>query len=199
MDPSAGYHFAGVGDERSDHANVQRGNVMRNLIIGAAIGAALTGCAVVPTAQTADEFRQQVKGSSLGFTETIEVPRPHAQVSDALRRKSKECLAVTIVSTGDVYQGNMLVKQTSRTIYKPTLTVTKDGTELAVQSGGHKSPMQKVPDGGYYVLVADAKPAGKNATSLTIYRGKIGKPKDIDAAIRGWARGDSMGCPDLNR
>ena len=38
--------------------------------------------------------------------ETFDAPRPYTQVTETLRRKSKECLDVTVESSGTVRQGN---------------------------------------------------------------------------------------------
>lgn len=40
--------------------------------------------------------------------------------------------------------------------------------------------------------------SGIKATKVTIYHGKLGKAKEIGAAVRGWAMGTSATCPNLN-
>jgi hypothetical protein len=171
---------------------------MRGLAVGLMLGGALYGCASLDSPMTTNEFRTGVKDSSLGVVEILDVKRPYPQVAETLRKKANECLAVTVVSEGNVYQGNMMVKERSLQIYKPTVNVTKDATELSLQVGnGKMNPVQKHPKDGYYILVADATPAGRG-TKVTIYRGKWGKGKDVDEAIRGWANGERLACPDLN-
>jgi len=172
---------------------------MRGSALSLIFGATLYGCAALDSPMSANEFRDGVKGSSLGVVQTFDAKRPYAQVVETLRKKANECLAVSVVSEGSVYQGNMMVRERSLQIYKPTVNVTKDATELSLQVGnGKMNPVQKHPKDGYYMLVADATPSGRNSTKVTIYRGKWGKGKDIDEAIRGWANGDRLACPDLN-
>jgi hypothetical protein len=145
------------------------------------------------------EFRQTVGGSSFGTVESFEAARPYDQVVDTLRKKANECLAVATTSSGTVFQGNMAMRETSRSVYKPTISVNGQSTELAVQVDfGPHTVIQKVPEGGFYILVADAAPAGARTTKVTIYRGSIGKSKEIGAAVRGWATGASATCPNLN-
>ena len=54
----------------------------------------------------------------------------------------------------------------------------------------------KKPDGGYHLFVADTQPTGPNQTKIDIYRPKTGY-QHITQAIKGWATGDNVGCPDL--
>jgi hypothetical protein len=68
---------------------------------------------------------------------------------------------------------------------------------VQVDFGEHTTVQQK-PEGGFYILVADTMPTGANATKVTIYRGGIGKAKEIAAAVRAWATGASSTCPNLN-
>ena len=58
--------------------------------------------------------------------------------------------------------------------------------ELAVQVdfGAHTTVQKKKPDGGFFILVADAVPAGASAAKVTIYRGRLGKAEQIGEAIR---------------
>lgn len=174
--------------------------MLRGISLGLVVGGALYGCAALDQPMSPSEFREGVKKSSMAAVESFDAARPYGQVADTLRKKANECLAVTVETSASVYQGTFLVRERSRAIYKPTVTVTKEATELTLQVGhGKANPFQKEPPDGYYILVADAVPAGRNATKLTIYRGKWGKAKDVDEAIRGWATGKNLGCPDLTR
>jgi hypothetical protein len=74
-----------------------------------------------------------------------------------------------------------------------------DTLELAVQVDfGAHTTVQKKPDGGFYILIAEAVPAGTGGAKVTIYRGRLGKAEQIGAAIRDWANGTNTSCPDLN-
>jgi hypothetical protein len=55
----------------------------------------------------------------------------------------------------------------------------------------------KPPPGGVYIFVADATPQG-NRTRIQIY----GPSKGYDVlhrAVRGWASGENLGCPDMTK
>lgn len=171
----------------------------RQIALGLSLSAALCGCGSLGQPMSPREFRQIVGDSSFGTVESFEAPRPYEQVIDTLRKKTNECLAVVTTSSGTVFQGNMAMSETSRSVYKPTVSVTGQAMELAVQVDfGPHTVVQKVPEGGFYILVADAAPAGTKATKVTIYHGKLGKAKEIGAAVRGWATGASTICPNLN-
>lgn len=173
--------------------------MQRKIALGLTLSVTLCGCGTLGQPMSPGEFRQIVGGSSFGTVESFEAARPYEQVTDTLRKKANECLAVATTSSGTVFQGNMTTRETSRSVYKPTVTVAEQAMELAVQVDfGPHTVIQKVPEGGFYILVTDAAPAGTNATKVTIYHGKLGKAKEIGAAVRGWATGTSTTCPNLN-
>jgi hypothetical protein len=161
--------------------------------------ASLTGCGSLAQPMSAAEFRQTIGGSSFGTVTSFDVALPYQQVVDTLRKKSGECLAVTATSSGTVFQGNMAMRETSTSVYKPTVSIADQRMELAVQVDfGAHTTVQKKPDGGFFILVADAVPAGASAAKVTIYRGRLGKAEQIGEAIREWATGSSSSCPNLS-
>jgi len=172
--------------------------MQRNFALALALCTTLCGCGSIQPMNPA-EFRQAIGGSSFGTVDSFDVARPYQQVVDTLRKKANECLAVTTTSSGTVFQGNMAMRETSTSVYKPTVSVTGQALELAVQVDfGAHTTIQKKPDGGFYIVVADTVPAGANGTKVTIYRGGLGKAKEIGAAIHDWATGASSTCPNLN-
>lgn len=159
--------------------------------------ASLSACGSLGQPMSAAEFRQTIGGSSFGTTTSFDVARPYQLVVDTLRTKSTECLAVTATSSGTVFQGNMPMRETATSVYKPTVSIAGERMELAVQVDfGAHTTVQKKPDGGFYIVVADAVPAGAGA-KVTIYRGRLGKAAEIETAIRDWATGASTSCPEL--
>jgi hypothetical protein len=168
-----------------------------NVGMGMVLATVLSGCGSMQP-MNPGEFRQTIGGSSLGTVETFEAARPYQQVLETLRKRSDECLKVAATSSGTVFQGNMTMRETSHSVYKPTLSVADDQTELAVQVDfGEHTTIGPKPEGGFYILVADAVPAGAKATKVTIYRGNLGRAKEIGSAVRGWATGASLDCPKL--
>jgi len=160
--------------------------VLLSLMLGA--------CVQMP--QTAEEFRKAVPGAMMAKTETYEVNRAMKDVATTFRRKAPECLNIsvrTVSQTSGSYQ-NILTE------YKPTVVVNAERAELHVQQL-HKTGVlypSKPPEGGIYLLVADAYPLPGNRTRIQLY----GPSKGYDVlyrAIRGWATGDNLGCPDMTK
>jgi hypothetical protein len=158
--------------------------------------AALAGCAV-QYPQTAEEFRQQAPGAFMGQKQTFEAKRPFREVAKTFQAKAPECLNVsvrTVSQGGGSYQSYL-------TTYKPTVVVDAKRAELHVQrqyKGGGIIVPGKEPEGGLYMLVADAVPVDRNTTRIDIYGPSRGADTLI-RAITGWASGQNVGCPDLTK
>lgn len=167
---------------------------MRSAAILAA--AALAGCAV-NFPQNAQEFREQVPGAAFGQKQTFEAKRSFREVARTFQAKAPECLSVsvrTVSQTATSYQ-NIL------TTYKPTVRVSGRKAEIHVQrhyQGGGVIIPGKEPEGGLYVLVADATPIDRSRTRIDIYAPTRGADAMI-RAITGWATGENVGCPDMTK
>lgn len=164
-------------------------------LTSAALLAALSGCAT-QMPQNAEEFRQAIPGAMFGKVETLEFERPFRQVAATFQRKAPECLSIAVRMT----ERSATSYQVVEVVYKPTVLVTKERAELHVQRDYKKGVLKvaKEPEGGHYVLVADAYPLPGNRTRLQWF----GPSRGHDALIRalkGWASGDNPGCPDLTR
>lgn len=170
---------------------------MRHAVILGAVmlPALLSGC-VTSHPQTAEEFRQAVPGAYMAKVETMEVNRPYEDVSRTIEEKAPECLNVSIRTVSQ----SMTSYQVIVTEYRPTVRVTDRRTELHVQQH-HKQGVLKItkePAGGYYLLVADATPVTGGRTRLDVYGPSIGHDTLI-RAVKGWATGENVGCPDLTK
>ena len=86
------------------------------------------------------------------------------------------------------------------TAYKPTVRVSAQRAELHLQQHHEKGVMNvtQEPEGGYYLLVADAYPLAKNRSRIEIFGPSMGHDVLINA-IKGWATGKNIGCPDLTK
>src|SRR5262245_19783635 len=124
----------------------------------------LGGCGISHP-QTAAEFRVAVAGTQMATKETLEVSRPLAQVAASLQRLASDCLAKTIRTTE---HQPMVSYQVLTSTYKPTVHVTATGAELHVQLShrGNVIHVSKEPDGGYFLLVADARPVSATKTRI---------------------------------
>jgi hypothetical protein len=155
----------------------------------------LAACVAMP--QTPEEFRKAVSGGAvLTKTENYEVNRSLKDVAATFRRKAPECLNVsvrTVSQTTGSYQ-NILTE------YKPTVVADAGRAELHVQQL-HKTGViypSKPPEGGIYLFVADASPIDGKRTRIQLY----GPSKGYDVlwrAVRGWASGENLGCPDMTK
>jgi hypothetical protein len=166
--------------------------MLRAMTAGLIFGVALFGCATQQKEYSPKEWREAMKDSKSSIwgplitIEAFDASRPYQQITETLRKKSKECLDLTVHSSGMVKHGMYWVRENSRTDYKPILTTEKGKTELTVH--GNKNPL--------YGL--DVVPAGRNASRVTVYRAKMGVSSTIHSAVQGWVKGDSVTCPRWN-
>ena len=174
---------------------------VRNKRLGAMLAAMagvmlLQGCGGMP--QTAEAFRKAVPGAMLAKTATYEVNRSYRDVAATFQRKAPECLNMvevrTLSQTSTSYQ-NILSEFTA------TVVPGAERTELHLQQlhkGSGVIYPSKPPEGGAYIVVADAYPLPGNRTRVQLYGPSIGYDV-VYRAIRGWAAGDNLGCPDLTK
>ena len=162
--------------------------------IVALAGLLLQACVQMP--QTAEEFRKAVPGAMMTKTESYEVNRALRDVASTFRRKAPECLNLsvrTVSQTATSYQ-NILTQ------YTATVVVSGERAELHLQQE-HKTGVispSKPPEGGFFILVADAYPQSGNRTRIELF----GPSRGYDVlyrAIRGWASGENLGCPDMTK
>lgn len=160
----------------------------------ALVAALLAGCAQMP--QTAEEFRKAAPGAAFAKVDTYEVNRPLRAVTADFRRRAPDCLDTevrTVSRTATSYQ-NIL------TSYKATVVAGAGRTELHLQQL-HKTGVvypSKPPEGGAYLIVVDAYPAPGNRTRIQTFGPSRGYDV-IYRAIRGWASGENLGCPDMTK
>lgn len=171
---------------------------MRNAVISVVVAAAaavLAGC-VTQMPQTAEQFREAVPGATLAKTETFEVNRNFRDVARTFQKRAPRCLNVTVRTTS---QTNMSYQVTVAE-YKPTVVITAKRAELHLQRHYSKGAMNisKEPEGGYYLLVADAYPAGRHKTRIQTFGPSMGFGP-LYQAIKNWASGKNLGCPDMTK
>ena len=153
----------------------------------------LVGCAGhMP--QTADQFRQELPGAFLGKVEKFEVNRPYTEVGKSFQKMAPQCLDVRIKSTSQSTTSYSVVV----TKWNPTVMISDQRAELHIQQLHEQGVLNvyEVPEKGYYMMVVDAIPLGKNKSEVVMYRSSVGN-KALVKAIKGWAAGERIGCPDL--
>jgi hypothetical protein len=179
-------------------------HALRNAVPGVLIGIALVlgGCSM-GALKNAEEFRQATRDGlmygmgAMGVSiETFEVERPVREVSSTLQRKADECLKVAIRWSATNQDGTT---RSGVHTWKPTFVNGSDKAELHLQrsrSGGDIDG--NAPPGGFYRAVLDATPVGKSRTKIDIYTQSV-DDQVIRRALRAWAQGSNLGCPDLTR
>ena len=154
----------------------------------------ILGCISHP--QTAEEFRKAVPGAFSAKVETFEVDRPFSQVADTFQKMGPDCLSKTIKMTSQTTTSYQVIVTT----YKPTVLVVGKKAELHVQQHHEQGvvAISKEPEGGYYLLVADAQPVSQTKTRIDLYRPSMSHSVLIQA-VKNWATGENVGCPDLTK
>ena len=156
---------------------------------------AAAGCAT-HAPQTADEFRRMAPGAFMVQVQSFEVKRPVREIGETFRRRAPECLNVTTRST-EQGPGHY---HTVETAYTPTTLVAADRAELHIQQKHLKGvkAIYKEPEQGHYLFVVDANAVDRGTTKVQI----IGPSRGYDVvvtAVKAWASGSGMGCPDMTK
>jgi hypothetical protein len=157
----------------------------------------LFGCGLQP--KTADELRTKVTSKALfSSREVFEVKKPYRQVADTLRKKWLECLDSTTTGTSHA-GGNTFMTITN--IYKPKVVVSDQRTALTLQ---HKATGKGVhqagdpPPEGFFTFVTDVYPVDRNTTRIDVQK-HTPIHASVVKAVRSWAEGTNMGCPDMSQ
>ena len=152
----------------------------------------LQACVQLP--QTAEEFRKAVPGAMMTKTDTYQVNRPMSEVASTFERLAPKCLNVTVqtVSHTSTSFQNLIAR------YKATVVRTGERVELHVQQLYETGVLypSKPPEGGVYLLVADAYAQSSSSARIQLYGPSMGY-EELYRAIRGWASGENLGCPDM--
>src|SRR5690242_5963870 len=163
-------------------------------ILLAAALSLLAGCAANP--QNAEEFRQYIPGATFGTKQSYDVDRPWQEVARTFQSRAPECLNVSVRTVESGYGSYSNVLST----YKPTVVVGASRAELHLQRKmkGNVIVPGKEPEGGNYMLVADATPIDRGHTHIDVYAPRLGADTLIKT-INGWATGKNLGCPDMTK
>ena len=155
---------------------------------------ALASCAQWP--QTAQETREYIAHSTMGKIQSLEVNRSYREVARSFQTKAPECLNLTVRTTEHGGGSASNVVET----FRANVLVTEARAEVHLQDHmrGNVIIPGKEPEGGFYVVIADAVPLPGNRTKVDIY--SASRAFDVVAkAIAGWAEGSVTGCPDLTK
>lgn len=153
------------------------------------------GCAINHP-QTAAEFRSAAPGATFGKKESFVVDRRFDDVARTFEEQAPQCLdkRIEMTESGHMYYHVVVTK------YTPTVLVSENRAELHLQFVHEQGVMvvSEMPEKGYYLMVADASRLTDNKTQIDMYRPSMGYDT-IVRAVKGWATGDNIGCPDLTK
>ncbi|MCW9023480.1 MAG: hypothetical protein OQK73_02245 [Gammaproteobacteria bacterium] len=169
--------------------------LLRKIVLISSLMALLPACAIQHP-QNADEFRQAAPTAFMARVESFTVDRPFKDVANSFKEKAPKCLNVRVKTTSRTSTSYQVIV----TRFTPTVKVTKKRAELHVQQQHEQGVMNvsKVPDGGYYLMIADAYPLANNKTMIEMFRPSMGFDPIVNA-IKDWANGKTEGCPDLTK
>ena len=168
---------------------IERMSVYR-LVIGCCV-VGLASCAAAP--KTVSEFRTAViQGAAFMTQETHNINREFSAVVKNVGSKSKECLGFGYTTSTTAGASS---RQTSVT-YRPTVKVVgNDKAEMFMQEKRTPQPIGS-PEGGAYIFLADINRVSDTNTRITMYGPSFPTWKPIFRAIKGWAEGENVKCPD---
>lgn len=156
-----------------------------------------TGCAV-KHAQNSQEFRQMAPANSYGKHETFTINNAYSKAVRNFQKRADKCLNTGVVLTTTSKTGARMGEQTLT--YTPTLVVGKTKSELSIQKNvsGDGMIMGKVPDNGMYIFLADLSKSGSKS-QLDVYRITYMGTDQMLNAVKNWASGKNLACPDLTK
>ncbi len=166
-----------------------------NFISFAFVAVLLAGCGSMP--KTAELLIQNVKdGKMMSEKDVFEVKRPLSQVTEVFKKKADECFHQDLIRTWR--EGGLDRRQV--VAFKPKMIVGKQHTRLTLQSKitEGSTELGDIPPDGWYFLVVDAYPLDKNTTRVESYFQQTGY-RGAFTAVKLWASGKNMGCPDLTQ
>lgn len=152
---------------------------------------------------TPDFLVQNAKdGKIITDKDIFEVKRPFAQVSEVLKNKAHECLrrGISFTSQGDSSGGVRLKQQNIREL-TPKVIADKRRTRLTLQvksTDGNTVNLAPPPPDGWYMMVVDVYPVDNHTTRVESYYQQTSF-KGAFTAVKLWANGTNMNCPDLTQ
>ena len=168
------------------------------IFITALASITLQGCINIKMPQNSNEYRAAVikESSSMKIIEKYEVKRSYKASSSTIGKLATKCLSISVKHTSKDSLGR--VNGGFIAHYTPTFIQGKTHSELHVQRRLEGSMYQvKQPDDGLYIFVADINATGAK-THMEVYSAKPWGTS-IVKAIKGWAAGSSMECPDMTQ
>ena len=150
----------------------------------------LAGCVATTPPLSIEELRDEVrKGPSRVIVSKHEIPRSFTQAYSAVQINAERCFEVTVAMPTSENSGTRV----NPVRYRSESLMTSETTaETSMQLD--KKSFDPMPDGGYYVLLADIEAISSEKTRLTIY-GVLNGYESVHESIIAWAQGKNDECP----
>ena len=170
---------------------------MKKTIVGLLGLAALAAC--TPAPQSASEMRDVVKnGAFMADYQTHKVARSYSAVASSIRTGANKCFNRNFQSRSTYSPGPGMapVMQVMNVYYSAQPKSTGSRLEVPVhrRMGSGKKTLLGTDTQRIFYLI-DVTPASGGA-KIELYGGKMGYGA-MNAAVRSWAKGGSIRCPDL--
>jgi hypothetical protein len=152
----------------------------------------MVGCVTPP--QTSRELREGViAGRMMTKMDHKDVNRPVSEVFQDVKKNADKCFNVRVTGSTPGTYG----PQTQSSTYRSRSRMTgKTKGEMVMQMEARASG--KMPEGGYFVLLADMEGTSADKTRVTVYGSSVGYG-DVFEAIFDWANGKDRACPSWMR
>jgi len=158
----------------------------------------LVGCITMP--ETPEILIKNVKDGGI-YTEKdiFVVNKPISQIAAVLKNKSAECLQQKVSLTMQDASPGIKLNRKEVHVYTPKVTVKNYHVRLTLQEKVTEGATQlgNPPPDGMYMMVVDAYPIDKNSTRVESYIQSGGR--SAFKAVKLWATGKDMSCPNLNQ
>lgn len=157
------------------------------------IAACIFGCVTIP--QTTNEVREAVKsGASMTKMDNQDINRKFIAVFNDVKFNADKCLNVVVTEWVPSSTGTNLGHNASTKFRSHTEKTSSETGEMVLQMD--KKTSSKMPEGGYFVILADIEAVSADKTRLTIYGPSMGYG-NLFEAISSWAKGKNRECPKL--
>ena len=160
------------------------------LLLAAAV--VLAACTTTP--QTRDEFRTLAAGHPKFYlTGSYTANRRLEDVATTLQRKWEECYSVQRTTTRT--QGGMTTSRYRDTFHPRIQKVSNSLIQMTLQQTTEGMIMlNKVPDGGEYIVVLDLERVSGNKTKLTWYSSQYAGWPQRWERNKQWSDGKDLAC-----
>lgn len=152
----------------------------------------LSGC-FTTTPQSREEFKRWNKEhTSMGLHESYTVNRPFEEVAASLQKKWLQCYDVS--ATTRRTSGGMTTSNYTDTLHPRFKKIDKSHMELTLQvTTTGMIMLNKVPEGGDYIVALDLRRASRNKTDFTWYSYSWGQKEALERS-KAWAEGKDAPC-----